>query len=257
MAWHSMTKFGGLEQGRLMRIVFVLFILSLVAPALATTPPDGFVARYSLSVESMPIGETERKLERLSNGEFLYSTRSYATGVAAVLMKDRIGEQSRFRFLKGQFQPLDYRYERNGGKKARTRNAHFNWSAMRAEGEHDGEAWQLAVKPGVLDRLLYQLAASYDLQRQRKRFSYPVADRGELKLYDLKFVGSETLETPYGPLLALKLQRIDGEYETTLWMARELAYLPVRIEHTEDGKRYRAELKTLSGLTPARRAKAR
>lgn len=240
-----------------MRIVWVLLLLAWAQTVSATTPPEGFVARYHLSLESMPLGETERKLERLPNGDYLYSTRSYATGVAAVLMKDRIGEQSRFRFLKGQFQPLEYRYERNGGKKTRTRNARFDWPAMRAEGAHDGEAWRLAVKSGVLDRLLYQLAASYDLQRQRKRFSYPVVDRGELKLYDLKLVGSETLETPYGPLLTLKLQRIDGEYETTLWMARELAYLPVRIEHTEDGKRYRAELKTLSGLTPARRAKAR
>lgn len=236
-----------------MRIVWILLLLALAQTVSATTPPDGFVTRYSLSVESMPIGETERKLERLPNGDYLYSTRSYATGVAAVLMKDRIGEQSRFRFLKGRFQPLDYRYERNGGKKTRTRNAHFDWQAMRAEGEHDGEAWQLAVKPGVLDRLLYQLAASYDLQRQRKRFSYLVVDRGELKTYELTMAGVETVDTPLGSLTALKLQRRDGEYETTLWMAKELAYLPVRIEHTEDGKHYRADLKTVSVGASAKR----
>ena len=237
-----------------MRIVFAMLMYCLTWSVWATTPPQGFVARYNLSLESMPLGETERKLERLPNGDFLYSTRSYATGVAAMLMKDRIGEQSRFRFLKGQFQALEYRYERNGGKKSRTRSAHFDWQARRVDGDHDGEAWQLAIKPGVLDRLLYQLAATYDLQKQRKRFSYPVADRGELKRYDLKFAGSETLETPFGPMLTLKLLRIDGEYETALWMARDLAYLPVRIEHTEGGKRYRAELKAVSGLAPSRRA---
>ncbi|MBI5937707.1 MAG: DUF3108 domain-containing protein [Betaproteobacteria bacterium] len=240
-----------------MRFIAALLIAFVVLPAWATTPPQGFVARYNLSLESMPLGETERKLERLPNGEFLYSTRSYATGVAAMLMKDRIGEQSRFRFQKGQFQPLEYRYERNGGKKTKLRSARFDWQAKQVEGSHDGEAWQLALKPGVMDGLLYQLLASHDLQKQRKRFSYQVVDRGELKRYELNVVGVETVETPMGPLTALKLQRQEGEYETTLWMAKELAYLPVRIEHTEDGKRYRADLKALSGMVPAKRAKAR
>lgn len=236
-----------------MRMLFAVFMFCAVLPAWATTPPQGFVTRYSLSIESVQFGETERKLERMPNGDFLYSTRSYATGVAAMLLKDRIAEQSRFRFLKGQFQPLEYRYERNGGKKSRTRSARFDWQAMQAEGEHDGEAWRLALKSGVMDGLLYQLAASYDLQRRHKRFGYQVADHGELKAYALSMVGMETLETPLGPLPALKLQRRDGEYETTLWMAKELAYLPVRIEHTEDGKRYRADIKTLSGIALPRR----
>ncbi len=237
-----------------MRIVWVLLWLALAQTVSASTPPQGFVARYNLSVESVPIGETERKLERLANGDFLYSTRSYATGFAAVLMKDRISEQSRFRFQKGQFQPLEYRYERNGGKKSRLRSARFDWQTKQIEGDRDGEAWQLPIKPGVVDRLLYQLAASYDLQKQRKRFSYQVADHGEFKRYELNMAGVETVDTPLGPLTALKLQRRDGEYETTLWMAQELAYLPVRIEHTEDGKRYRAELKALSGISLPRRA---
>lgn len=237
-----------------MRFIQILLLVLFALPAWATTPPDGFVARYSLSIESVQFGETERKLEKLPNGDFLYTTSNYATGVAAMLLKDRITEQSRFRFQKGRFQPLEYRYERNSGKKAKLRRARFDWRAKQVEGDHGGEAWQLAIKPGVMDRLLYQLAASYDLQKQRKRFSYQVADHGELKAYELDMVGMEAVETPLGTLAALKLQRRDGEYETTLWMAKELAYLPVRIEHTEDGKRYRADIKTISGITPARRA---
>lgn len=240
-----------------MRFIPILFLALFASIAWATTPPEGFVARYTLSIESVQFGETERKLEKLPNGDFLYTTRNYATGVTAMLVKDRITEQSRFRFVKGQFQPLEYRYERNGGKKTKLRSARFDWSAKQAEGEHDGEAWQLVIRPGAMDRLLYQLAASYDLQKQRKRFSYPVADHGELKTYELNMVGVETVDTPLGAQSTVKLQRIDGEYETTLWMAKDLAYLPVRIEHTEDGKRYRAELKTLSGLAPAKATRPR
>ena len=230
-----------------MRFVFAVFMLCAL-PAWATTPPQGFVARYELSLESMPLGETERRLEKLANGDYLYSTRTVATGVAAILMKDRISEQSRFRFIRGQFQPLEYQYNRNGGKKTKSSSAQFDWQARQAKGNHNGEAWQLAIKPGVLDRLLYQLAVTYDMQKQRKRFSYEIADRGELKTYDLTVAGNETLDTPYGRLPTVKLQRIEGDYETSLWLAKGLVYLPVRIEHTEDGKRYRAELKALSGI---------
>ncbi|NWG86679.1 MAG: DUF3108 domain-containing protein [Hydrogenophilaceae bacterium] len=231
-----------------MRFVFAIFMLCAL-PAWATTPPQGFTASYDLSLEAMPLGETERKLEKLANGDYLYSTRTTPTGLAAMLMKDRIVEQSRFRFLKGRFQPLEYQYSRTGGKKTRNRSARFDWQAKQARGVRDGEPWQVAIKPGVLDRLLYQLAASYDLQKQRKQFSYQIADRGELKTYELTVAGNETLDTPYGRQPTIKLQRIEGDYETSLWLAKGLSYLPVRIEHTEDGKRYRAELKALSGIT--------
>ena len=245
------------KKGAVVRFIPILFLALFASLAWATTPPETFVARYTLSIESVQFGETERKLEKLPSGEFLYTTRNYATGVTAMLLKDHITEQSRFRFVKGQFQPVEYRYERNGGKKTKLRSARFDWQAKQVEGNHDGEAWQLPVKPGTMDRLLYQLAASYDLQKQRKRFSYQVADHGELKTYDLTMAGVETVDTPLGSLKTMKLQRIDGEYETTLWMAKDLAYLPVRIEHTEDGKRYRAELKEMSGLVLTKPAKPR
>lgn len=237
-----------------MRFISILFLSLFATLTWATTPPETFIARYSLSLESVQLGETERKLEKLPNGEYLYSTRSYATGVAAMLMKDRFSEQSRFKFQKGQFLPLEYQYLRSGGKKTKSDKMEFDWKNRQAKGDHNGETWQQAIKPGLMDRLLYQLAASYDMQKRRKKFSYPVMDRGELKTYNLLPVGEETLKTPYGSLATFKLQRIDGEYETTLWLAKDLAYLPVRIEHTEDGKRYRADLNELSGI--ARKAPA-
>jgi hypothetical protein len=240
-----------------MRFVFAVVVFCAALSAWATTPPQGFVARYDLSLEAIPLGETERKLEKLANGDYLYSTRTVATGVAAILMKDRITEQSRFRFSKGQFQPLEYQYQRSGGKKTKSSGAQFDWQAKQAKGNHNGEAWQLAIKPGVMDRLLYQLAATYDMQKQRKRFSYAIAERGELKTYELTVAGNETLDTPYGRLPTVKLQRFEGDYETSLWLAKGLSYLPVRIEHTEDGKRYRAELKAVSGIAlPAVQKKA-
>ncbi|MEW5893224.1 MAG: DUF3108 domain-containing protein [Pseudomonadota bacterium] len=231
-----------------MRIILAIVMLCVAIAARATTPPQGFTARYSLSLEGMPLGETERRLERLANGDYLYATRTQATGVAALLMKDRIREESRFRFSKGRFLPLEYRYERSGGKQARSSSVQFDWKTRQARGNHNGEVWQVPVKPGVLDRLLYQLAVTYDLQTQRKRLSYQIAERGAVKQYDLAQAGEEILDTPLGPQATLKLQRIEGDYETSLWLAKGLVYLPVRIEHTEDGKRYRAELSAVSGI---------
>ncbi len=235
------------------RGLFWFLLAAAALPSQAAGPIEAFQARYSIHYGKLPIGESERSLARAANGDYLYTTRTRSTGLAEALIRDRISEQSRFRYVRGRPQALEYRYERVGGKRDRAIHVQFDWRRKLARGVQDGRPWQVALQPGVHDALLYQLAASLDLQRGQRTLSYRVADEGELKPYELAIEGEEVLDTPLGRLATVKLRRLDDERDTTLWMARDLAYLPVRIEHVEtDGKRFSARIQSLSGLSPAR-----
>lgn len=206
---------------------------------------EAFTARYTVSHAGMVIGESERRLVQVGKNEYRYSAETESTGVAAMLIKDKISEHSRFRLVKGEIRVLEYRYHRRGGKREKLSEVRFDWTRKRAEGRNNEQRWQVSLKPGVHDGLLYQLAASRDLQRGRKPLRYLVADEGELKPFDLVIAGEETLDTPLGAMPTVRVERDDGKRETTLWLAKSLNYLPVRVDYTEaDGRRFSAGLQS-------------
>ena len=231
---------------KLRRLLLALFTGVLFLPSLAAAF-EPFTARYTVSHAGMVIGESERRLVQVGKNEYRYSAETQSTGVAAMLIKDRVSEQSRFRLVKGEIRALEYRYHRRGGKREKLSEVRFDWVRRLAQGSNNEQRWQVPLKPGVHDGLLYQLAASHDLQRGRKTLRYQVPDEGELKSYDLAIASEEILDTPLGRLATVRVERDDGKREATLWLAKSLNYLPVRIDYTEgDGRSFSASLQAFS-----------
>lgn len=90
----------------------------------------------------------------------------------------------------------------------------------------------------MLDPLSLNLQVMWDLQRGRVPGEYRLVDETELKSYQIKNEGEETLETPLGKLRAARIsQSKPGKTRiTTFWFAPELHFLPVRVEQKKDGK---------------------
>jgi len=89
----------------------------------------------------------------------------------------------------------------------------------------------------VLDRHAITVAIMQDLlQGKRGDLSYPVADRDEMNTQLYRLVGNEKLDTALGVLNSLKVQRIrenpNGK-TTTLWLAPDRQFVPVRIQQKE------------------------
>ena len=106
----------------------------------------------------------------------------------------------------------------------------------------------MQTQANIMDKLLYQLAIMNDLKVGKEQLAYTVADGGQIKIYKFNMLGEELIKTPIGVLHTLKLERQkpNSRRKTTIWCARKLNYLPVKVENIEkDGRKTIAIINSL------------
>jgi hypothetical protein len=77
-----------------------------------------------------------------------------------------------------------------------------------------------------------------DLKRGQVPDRYSLVDKTQIKTYQIRNQGEETLSTPLGQLRTVRInQYTPGKTRmTTFWVAPDLQYLLVRISQEKDGK---------------------
>ena len=228
-----------------------LWLISLpVQVAGAETRIEPFAATYVLKRIGMSVGEVRRQLTQQPDGTFQFSAHSRSTGIMSLFVRDVVTEQSIFRFdNQGNMQPLEYIYQRVGGKRERRVRLTFDWLKGNVVNQIDQKAWTMVIPHNAQDKLLYQLALMMDLQGGLTQFNYEIADGGHLKSYHFEIIREEEIYTSLGRLKTQVIQRrLEGRV-TTLWCAPQWHYLPVRIEQNEsDGDKFQLYLEHLSGI---------
>ena len=214
--------------------------------------PEHFTAHYTLSKGIINFGETTRSLKKETNGEYVFESYTVATGMFAWLLKGHIRERSYWRYKDGNIEPVKYIYERKG-KKKRHVELTFDWDKLAVLNKINSDPWQMDIKPGTLDKLVYQLSLMLDLKQGKREFFYNIADGGKLKTYHIVSLGEEDVETPIGTFKTIKITRDDDKHTTILWCAEKLSYLPVKIEYSEDDDGpYTALIESLEGIPVGR-----
>jgi len=230
-------------------LVFFLLI-SVFASAEDELPPL-FSAEYSLHSMGTRIALMQRRFTKLENGNYLYYSETHTKGLLALIRKDSIIEQSTWLFEQAQFRPLHYSYAHTGDKKNRQVRIDFDWATSLISTSVNDSNWQMPMQPDIMDKLLYQLAIMVDLGKGKAPIKYTVADGGKIKNYDFDLLGEELINTPLGEFLTVKLERHkpNSKRMTTLWCARDLGYLPIKVENIEtDGRKTTAIIESLSGI---------
>lgn len=224
--------------------------VAAVAGQDASPPPD-FKAGYSLYMSGIKVAKVERRFSRSDDGTYRYLSEASVTGLIALFRDDRIVEESRGRINGRTIMPDYYKYSRTGSKKARDVSVHFNWDSNRVTNQVNGDAWQMEVEPGILDKLLYQYIIMRDLKEDKSSLTYTVADGGKVKIYHFESLGKEVINTPLGKMETIKLSRrkSDSKRELILWCAPDLHYLPVKVKDLEEDNNYIAIIHSLDGLT--------
>ncbi len=221
--------------GPLARYVAVLAIL--VIALLPTRPiaagaeelfPD-FVADYIVRINGIKVGEATFSLVHKDTDEYLYRQRSKSTGVATLLGSDASAQSSRWRYVDGTVQPLEFRSKRKKGDDDDNAHLLFDWENMRVENRGAGEHWNIDMPEGTLDSLVMQMAMLFDLRDGKTRMEYLVATRGRIKHYQFEVAGRDTIKLPFGSYETVRAERRDDKKDDSLvWAAPELDYFPVR-----------------------------
>lgn len=225
------------------------FLLSSINFPAHAELPGSFSATYALHYDDLRVGVMERSFIRNENGTGTFKSNGKLTGLAALFRKDQINETSRWEVRDGQLRPLVYKYEKSDGKKVKKEVHRFDWNNNQVSSVTKDGKNKLDLKPGMLDKLLYQLAIM-EITDPKEGLNYDLIDGTDLKNYHFEFKGEEELTTPMGKLKTLKFQRkrADEKAEvvevnnpdqenkkrsTIIWCAPSLHNLPVRVDNVD------------------------
>jgi len=238
-----------LGNGHRYGLILLLLVLPLTA-ALAKEPQiNPFEVHYLINRNGLPLVNMERRLIKTETGIYRFEANSSPTKNISWLIKDRITEYSLLQ--QNPLRPLQYRYERKGGRKSELIELEFDWQNNKARDVQHNPVTTTTIPAETTDKLLYQLQIMLDLAAGKRELKYTIVDKGKLHHYHYKFIGNEKLQLPIGDFETIVLHRDAGKRSTTIWCAPALNYLPVRIEHKEkDGSRMQANATHISGIQP-------
>jgi len=225
----------------------------LLATALLAATADAalpeFEASYELKRGGLPVGNTMLTLSREADGRYRYESHSWPLSWVSWIRRDRLQESSLGFLDKSGVRPLEYNYERSGSGRERKALLLFDWDNMRVENQVNDSRWSMDITAGTLDKLTSQLGMILALHRGETDVTFDVADGGRLKEYRYRVLEEETLEVPAGTFTSLKIARLreNSQYETYIWCAPALEYIPVRIwQSAPDGTEYQSDLESFS-----------
>lgn len=218
------------------RFVFTLLIAMsswLVLPTVYAAP-NAFEAVYTVSGKGLTLGTTTVTLH-YQDTHYTYQKSTKANGVAALLSGDTLLERSEGSQSGGNLTPQQYLQEHKSKRKAKRDSFQFT-SATQISGQYNNTPYQLSVPAGTLDAAVMELHLMDDLAAG-KALHYQIASKGKLQDYNFRQLGKETIEVPAGKYTCEKVEVVhnNGDQHTTLWLAPDLHYAIVQVNHQENG----------------------
>jgi hypothetical protein len=233
-------------------------VLALAAQTAHAAEADiaTYTATYRVAYKGREAGTAEFGVRYLADRDvYEFSSRVMAKGMLKLARPNPAVERSEFRIAAGAIQPLQFWYE--DGSRSGEDNFHiaFDWERRVATVDSADARREFALPESALDRGSLQVALMRELAATGAAGTLTLADEDGIVEYEYTDGGTATMPTGTGPVATrvLTQQRAGSSRVTSLWVAPELHFLPVRIEQRRGGEVQTAfELVNVSGLTPSR-----
>lgn len=210
-----------------MRYLITLIIFSFLQISAFASPVKDFSANYDLYHNGMYIGETTRQL-KTKNKFLTFSSIAKTAGIAALFFDVTITEKSKLRLKNKSLNFFSYSYhekskKKNEGYQLRLDKKQTFYNSYKKE--------NYPVEKNLHDTLGFTVAIMDDLQAGKREIKYSIAEKKELKIYTLKLIKKEKIQTDNGEISTLKIEHYDPQTKNrfTLWCAENMGFLPVRI----------------------------
>lgn len=229
------------EGNNVMRVATGLMLLiGMFTVPVLRSETDGahlqaFEARYSLERNGKRQGESLLRLRRSGEGRWELRMTIEANRGLAGLVGYREEEYSLLEEHAESWRVLEYRRERGTGFSRRNEQVRFDWSRGLAEVLHEERTLELAVEPGTVDPGSLALRIAADLAAGRVLESYAVVRKAEVERWPFRVLRREPLDGR--ETIVVERVREHQRRSTISWLGADIAYLPVRIEQSEDGDR--------------------
>lgn len=198
-------------------------------------PFENYEARYKVSWHGVKAGISVHRLGKAPDGLYFFETD---TNPSLAFLPYHAFESTHFSWENGKIKPRSYQYDINEGKRKRTGHIVFDWPNHKVLSMNPRDPFQYAIEDNFQDKLTHVLMLRRDLLKNRTdHFNYTVATGDKVQTYNFKMIGEEVLHTDMGKIDTIKLQTIThGTRVTTIWFAKKMHFIPVKISQQRDGK---------------------
>ena len=223
-----------------------LLLLLISTPLLATETNapltlQPYRASYTAKFNGMPI-EAQRELSRHGQGYRLQTLASNLLGKMRETEQIHLDERGRIR-IDG------YLSKRSFFGSKREEKLVIDHQLNKAIYTRKKKRRETPLQPDYLGPISYQLQLRRDLAQPNSPLKYRVISHGKIKHFQFERLGNELVSTGLGDISAIKIRRVrdSKERETIFWMAKEFAYLPVKVwQREKNGESYEMTLKSFT-----------
>jgi len=213
-------------------IAAALLAATLCRAASPPTPqavqPPTFVATYSIAWHGITAGGATLTLVQTGPDTYRYRSVDRATGLFRLFVGKAITQESRFRLVGGQIQPLIFRSQGGGPPE----NVRFDWPRGRVIGTAKRTHIDLKLEPDTQDPGSVQIALMLAFLRGHPPASFWMLNTDVINRFEFVHRGEATLKTPLGPLptVLYTSHHAKARRTTYMWLAPALDYMPARLE---------------------------
>lgn len=226
-------------------LILISFISAIFIESIWAIPSD-FQAIYDANIKQ---AQGQLRSELISNNDDTYSFEmvTNATGIWKMLANGSVSEKSLFKIDKGALKSIQYNLD-NSIRNIKS-EVLFDWKNNKIQGLYKERIINLSLEEQVIDRVLLQLQIINAIREDDDLKLITILDKDVLKNIVIKR-GNETevIGVPFGKFDSIKIEhsKTDSEKINTLWLAKELDYIPVKLTQTENGRTtFTAELRDL------------
>ena len=219
-----------------------LIACATLLPALALAAmPAPYNARYEVLRNGDRAGESTVSLRALGGGRAEFHSSTTGSEGLAAIAGAALEERSVLRWQDGAPETVSWEYHQKIAWKSRERSLAVDAAGRRLDLRDKDKRYSPPYRPGVLDRHAVTVAIIQDVAAGRSgEQRYSVPDKDEMGVWVFRTGASEKLDTAMGAQRALRVERVresGGGRSTTMWLAQDHGYVPLRILQREpDGE---------------------
>lgn len=223
-----------------------LKILGLAALLLSAPAPAAgiFEARsdaYDIEWNGITLGEGRISLVETGDGCYRYES----TTEPMALVRWTYGKPHEISEFcvddAGRIRPRHFEYV-NDKREKDSYSLDFDWEARQVKTIKAGNVSMRELPEQAYDRFVLQQAVRQwvvknEGKAQPEPVEFTMIDDDRIKTYRFAIVGRETVKTRGGKYETIRVERVDNpEKSSRFWVAPSRGYVPVRIEHIENGE---------------------
>ena len=233
-------------------LILSIALINCVNICIAEEAIKTYHAVYQVELRGKIIGTSEFSVQP-GPGEntYRFTSKMVVHGMLRLLQPNPILEHTDFIYEKNRIRPTEFWSQNTNGEGKNDLHIIFNWDQGIATATEGKAVSVVEIQDNVLDRGSMQVAMMRDLSRDVEPGPYMLVDGDSLKTYRYAYEGEATQETPLGMITTREYtqQRDNSTRRTSIWLAPELSYLPVRIEQKRSSKTYTVfALQSVKGL---------